>query len=262
MKDRRPASPAPAAPSSSASNERSAALRAPEGASGDASVGVGLRDAVANVGELAGELVHALRNPVSALTTSLELLTGGLADADDIPQLHRVMRNELTRLNELLGRCRDLTRLTHLEMAPLDLAALARTRLEARAEEVASRKVTLRLALPEGAVPLRGDATQLGTALDALVTNALEAMPEGGALEVALATDARGATLRLRDTGHGIPANALPNVFRLFYTTRKGAAGMGLPLARQVVLAHGGTIRLESTEGQGTTATVQVPLGE
>jgi two-component system sensor histidine kinase HydH len=224
---------------------------------------VGTREAVAGVGLLAGELVHALRNPVSALTTSLELLLGGRVDAEDLPHLHRVMRNELTRLNDLLARCSELARLRELAFAPLDLVALVHDRLEARAHELTSRGLTLALTLPTGTAMLRADETQLGGAVDALVSNALEAMPAGGTLTVRLERDEPANELQLvvGDTGAGIATTALANVFRLFYSTKPGAAGMGLPVARQVITAHGGTVALTSEPGRGTTVTVRLPMG-
>lgn len=221
-----------------------------------------LYDAVRSVGELVGELVHALRNPVSALTTSLELLTRGLAAQEDVPQLHQVMTNEITKLNAMLGRCRDLMQLSSLELAPRELTRFLRVRLESRSEDLAARGVALSVALPDAQVEIMADESQLGNVLDALISNAVEAMRSGGTLSATLTLNAatREAVLSLRDTGEGISSATLPNVFRVLFSTKKGATGMGLPVARQVLLAHGGTISLESEPGKGTTVTMRLPL--
>jgi signal transduction histidine kinase len=246
------------ADASMSDRERSSSAPAP--ASPASRAIVGLPDAVQGVGELAGELVHALRNPVSALTTSVDLLSGGLTDADDVPQLHRVMRNELGKLNDLLERCRELTRLSSLSFARYDLRAIVRTRLEARASEFAAREVRLSLELPPRAARIDADESHLGGVFDALVGNALDAMPSGGDLVVIVGVAGPHGTLEVRDTGEGIASNVLPNVFRLFYTTRKGGTGMGLSVARQVLLAHGGTIAIESERGRGTRVLVTLPI--
>jgi two-component system sensor histidine kinase HydH len=212
------------------------------------------------VGELTSELVHALRNPVSTLTTSLELLVGGMADPEDVPQLHRVMRKELSRLDELLGRCRELCGLSGLTLATVELGELVRSRLAQRSTELSARRTELALQLPSHPVMIRGDASHLGGALDALASNALEAMPDGGTLSVALThvPGSNAASVVVTDTGVGIAAVALRNVFRLFYTTKPGASGVGLTLVRQVAAAHGGTVDLASEQGRGTTVTLKI----
>lgn len=225
-------------------------------------VRAGAREAVVGVGMLASELVHALRNPVSALSTSIELLTAGLADPDDLPQLYQAMRNQLGRLTDLLSRCGELSRLSSLTFAPLDFVDLVRARIETRARDLTAQGVSASLSLPQASLPMLADATHLGSTIDALVNNALEAMPSGGTLVVRVERhdEQSEAVLTVQDTGHGIPAAMLPNVFRLFFTTRPGAAGVGLSIARQVITAHGGTIDIHSEEGRGTVVTVRLPL--
>jgi signal transduction histidine kinase len=229
---------------------------------------VGLEDATHAVGHIAGELVHALRNPVASLKTSVELLTSGTADASDIPALHQVMRNSLTKLDDLLGRCREIAKLTTLSLEPHDLAVMLRARLSAREREFAAQGIRVNTSITSDPTPLRADEDHLGAAIDALLANAFEAMPEGGEIFVSLAVEPPSeksghklGVLTVRDTGHGIAPTILPNVFRLFYTTRKGALGLGLPLARQVLVAHGATIALASEPNVGTTATVHIPIG-
>lgn len=225
---------------------------------------VGPEDAVRAAGDLAGELVHALRNPVAAFTTSLDLLLAGNLDADDVQALHRVLRNELRKMDEMLGRTRELTRLRQLERVRVDLAALVRARLEAHAGELAAASVRLEREVPSEPVPVRGDPALLDALVDALIQNALDAMhASGGVLDVVLAIesegDARRAVLRVRDTGDGIPEPARPNVFRLFYTTRKGAGGMGLPFARWIASGHEGDVSLAFRD-RGTEALFSMPI--
>ena len=220
-------------------------------------------DAVRGVGVVTSDLLHALRNPVAAFKTSLELLVSGTVDAEDLPQLHRVLKNEVGKLTDLLGRCSELTELTGLTLRAADLTAIVRASVDGHAAACTEQGVRVEYRSDADAMPLQADATLFERAVDALVDNAIEAMSSrSGTLTVTLGHTADGfARLQVIDTGVGISPTVLPNVFRLFYTTKKGSAGMGLPVARQIFTAHGGRIEIVSAEGQGTEVTVRVPIG-
>jgi signal transduction histidine kinase len=213
---------------------------------------VGPDRAVRGVGELAGELTHALKNPVAAFTTSLDLLLGGNLDADDVKALHRVLRNELRKLDEMLLRTRELTRLRSLQRRPMDLAELLRARLDVRAPDLAAAEAKVERSGLDEPVRVFGDPELLEHAFDALLQNAIDAGGNGATVRVALAMEGhpgkQRAVIRVRDEGAGIPEVARANVFRMFYTTRQGAAGMGLPVARWIAIAHEGEVVLEPWE--------------
>lgn len=228
--------------------------------SGAVAAVISAQDPLGSLGSVAGQLVHALRNPISALATSVELLAMSTLDAEATRQLHRVMRNEIAKMNALLEHCRELSVLAPLARAEHDLAALVRERLAAREADFAARNVQHEIVLPERPLLALVDARQLGEALDALITNALEAMLTGGTLRVSLAREGAYAAITVEDSGAGIPAAALPNVFRAFFTTRPGAAGLGLTMAQQIVAAHGGSVEVRSAQGVGTTVILRVPV--
>ena len=112
------------------------------------------------------------------------------------------------------------------------------------------------------ALPAVGvDRVQLEQALLNLVSNAVDAMPEGGRLSLAARPDGDGVAIVVADSGAGIPLEDLSRVFEPLYTTKpvgKGT-GLGLPILREIVEAHGGTVRLESRAGEGTIAVVILP---
>lgn len=222
---------------------------------------IGPVDAVRSVGTVAGDIVHALKNPVSAFRTSLGLLGAAHLDADDRATLMRVMKNELTKLGEMLERCGELAKLDELASAPCRLDEIVRTCVERRVAEAQARGATASVHLDEAAIVLDGDAAQLTAAIDALLSNALEASGAGGRVDVTVAAVGDGrALLEVRDDGAGIDPSVLPNVFRLMFTTRKGAAGMGLSIAQFIFLAHGGRLVLESEPGNGAVARVVLPV--
>ena len=89
--------------------------------------------------------------------------------------------------------------------------------------------------------------------------NALQATPDGGAIAIEAGGDDRALEIRVRDSGEGMSEGVLPRAFDAFFTTREGGTGLGLPIARRIVEAHGGTLVLQSREGEGTLATLSLP---
>lgn len=103
------------------------------------------------------------------------------------------------------------------------------------------------------------DADQLRQVLDNLVRNAVEASPRGGAVTIAGGQSAGVPWIEVRDAGPGIPPDSLPRIFDLYFTTKADGTGVGLAVAQQIVAAHGGTIEVDSTPGNGTRMTVRLP---
>ncbi|HEU5374946.1 MAG TPA: HAMP domain-containing sensor histidine kinase [Ktedonobacteraceae bacterium] len=218
------------------------------------------------------DVSHELRTPLTGLGGSLEMLLLG-ATNDDEEAAHRLMSGmyaEVERMQRLVADLLALTRLdegrlklhlTTVEVAPL-LADIC-TQMQSQAH---SQSLTYQV--PPNLPALRGDADQLRRVLLNIVENALKFTPPGGCVELRAANGHQGwVTLEIQDTGAGIPPEALPHVFERFYRadpsrTRQswqiGGSGLGLSIARELVEAHGGTIAISSSVGQGTTVTLRL----
>jgi signal transduction histidine kinase len=114
------------------------------------------------------------------------------------------------------------------------------------------------------ALPLSVDAERLSLALAAVIRNAIQAMPGGGALHIDAGLDPvapeHWSFLSIRDTGTGIPREVHQRIFEPFFTTRSTGSGMGLAIAKRVLAEHGGELTVESETGQGTTVLLRLPL--
>jgi signal transduction histidine kinase len=182
-------------------------------------------------------------------------------------------------LGSVLEECERLTRLTDQLLAlaredagapaagrAIDLAALVADVAETMRPLALARSLRLESCAAKG-LTVRGDEVRLRQVFYNLLDNAIKYTPEGGAVEVSAAAQDDAAVVRVRDTGVGIAAEHLPRVFDRFYrvdTARsraEGGTGLGLCIARSIVLAHGGRIDLASTPGKGTVCTVTLPLG-
>jgi signal transduction histidine kinase len=213
------------------------------------------------------EVAHDLRAPLNAIAINLELVRGDLAQVnghaaegrhDALGRIELVGR-EVARLSRLLtvllgqaGPPREEPQLFGLRRLLGEVAALVRAQAERQGVE-------LHLDVPADRIGVLGPRDELKQALLNLLNNALEAMPDGGRLELSLHCDASSAVVHVRDSGSGIPAGMLEKVFRMSFTTKADGTGIGLFTARATLEASGGRLELESREGKGTTAIVTLP---
>lgn len=212
---------------------------------------------LAAVGEMAAAVAHSIRNPLASIRTSVE-------DAlDRDPGRFREPAEDIIgAVDKMEGWVRELLAFSgpgSLRHEPLDLNALVRSALDTAALEMQRRGVRAKLSLALPAPPATGDAAVLGQVLQSLVSNALDAMPQGGELEISTRAAAPRAEIAIRDHGVGIAAEDLENVFKPFFTTKARGVGLGLPLARRMLERMGGELALDSRKGEGTTVRVALP---
>lgn len=217
------------------------------------------------LGRFSAQMAHDLKNPLAALKGALQFQQQELAQGRPAQQeFMELMAEQVERLEQVIERYGRLSsvepRPTLLQLNELVAAAVA----SRRATEGPSIEVEQQLdpKLPE----CSADGDLLAGVVENLLRNAWEAMPEGGTLAVRTgAAELEGGVpavqLAVQDSGAGLDARQRERVFDDFYTTKAEGSGLGLPFARRVVEAHGGSVRLDSALGQGTTVTLRLPLG-
>jgi two-component system phosphate regulon sensor histidine kinase PhoR len=219
------------------------------------------RDFVANAS-------HELKTPVAAVRALADTLLAALPEDPEAGRrfAERIGR-EAERLDVLARDLLDLSRVERgtLDVEPVDLVGLAKEVVGGYGDLAEERRIRLRTEL-QPRLSMRGDRAQLGLLLSNLLDNALRYTPAKGSVCVRLdATESR-ALLQVADTGEGIPARELPRVFERFYRVdkararRTGGTGLGLAIVRHVAEAHGGTVRVDSELGRGSTFTVSLPV--
>jgi heavy metal sensor kinase len=211
---------------------------------------------------------HELRTPLTAIRTEAEVALGKSPDKEHQQILGSILEecDRLTRLTEqLLTLSREDAGVSKQVCEAVDLAALVRGVVDTM--RLLAESKGLRLGLEEqGPVEIHGDPARLRQVFYNVIDNAIKYTPEGGSIEVRVESLSKEARVSVTDTGIGIPPEHLERVFDRFYRVDKarsrdqGGTGLGLTIARSIVIAHSGKMELKSTLGQGTICTVTLAI--
>jgi signal transduction histidine kinase len=216
---------------------------------------------LASVGQTAANVAHQVGTPLNLISGYVQLLKEELgASSPHAPRL-AIIEEQIAKVTStvrtLLDRSRQMGRKSRTTAGELVTRVI-----EVMLPNLQAAHITHDMDLSGGNTPILVDATNLELSLLNLVTNAIDAMPDGGSLRVRVLDDPPSRVhIEIHDTGHGVPTDLLPRIFDPWVSTKQPGrgTGLGLAIARDVVSAHGGTIQVASTEGVGTTFTIDLP---
>ena len=223
--------------------------------------------------EFASDVSHELHSLASAMQTAAEALERGAAEAN--PALgQRLVQGLVGHTRRLVRLADDLLEVARweggrlrIDVEEVDLAELVRGTLDEWTPEARRRGISLQVRLPVGPLPLQGDPIRLAQAVGNLIENALKYAGPEGWVRVDVSANASGRyELSVSDSGPGIPADVLPRVFERYFRVEgrasggPGGMGLGLAIARAIVLAHGGQLTAESPRGNGARFILRLPV--
>jgi signal transduction histidine kinase len=221
-------------------------------------------DQYLELAELAGRLIHDIKNHLGTLTLNLQLMVEDLENPETPRErraLQRVqkLQRECERLANLSNDFLRFVRLRDLDLQPTELQEVIDELVDFYGPAARQARIDIKTFLPGTLPPVLLDRDLFKQALLNLILNAVHAMPEGG--ELTLQADARDGevALDLIDTGMGMTPEIQAQVFKPFFSTKKGGSGLGLPTARRILEAHGGRIAVQSEPGRGTKFTIFLP---
>lgn len=219
-------------------------------------------DRLAAIGTLAAGIVHDIRNPLVSVRTFLQLLPERLDDEEFRGAFRELALSELDRVCLLINDLLSFARPAAPEREPVDLVPIATQMVRLLEPEARKGDVELVLETNGDSVLVVGDEGQLRQVLMNVVLNGIEATPSGGRVSVACAAgglEAAEAVVTVTDTGAGLPAGDPDRIFEPFVTTKDLGSGLGLYVARRIVLDHGGTIEATRCEHGGTAIAIRLP---
>ncbi len=216
--------------------------------------------------ELARRLAHELKNPLFPLQITVENLQRSrkLPDAqfeDVFRESTGMLLAELGKLKTIIARFSDFARMPRPQLEPVDLNGLVADTLrlfEAQLRTAGRPAIETETSCDPGLGPIPADAEQMGRALQNLILNAVDAMPDGGKLAIRTRKTNDSVVLEVSDSGEGLTREETERLFTPYYTTKQHGSGLGLAIVQSVVSDHHGKISVESERGRGTTFRIEL----
>jgi PAS domain S-box-containing protein len=220
------------------------------------------RERLATIGTTAAKIGHELANPLNGMSLTIQLLEQRLSKQPNPPDSQvtatvQRLKNEISRLNQLSGQFRTISRRERYNFQPTELAGLIDDVIKIQTPHFAQLNIQIEHCIPTDLPTVTVDRDKIKQALLNLVKNAAEAMPDGGKINIEVSTTPESVFIDITDSGTGIPLDI--DAFEPFLTTKKEGTGIGLVIVRQVVISHGGKISYHSRPGEGTTFRIELP---
>jgi two-component system sensor histidine kinase HydH len=210
-------------------------------------------------------LAHEIRNPLSSLDIHVQLLEEDLSQL--APQARQsltgrleIIRGELSRLEGIVKRFLRLASPSALELESVDLSRIVSHVCNLLGPEAASRQVQITSQLEAGLPVLSADGVQLTQALLNLMINALQAVGRQGRICLRISLADQSVLIEVQDSGPGVPPEKLNSVFEPYFTTKEEGSGLGLWIAQQIAIAHGGTLEVSNAPEGGAIFRMVLPL--
>ena len=220
---------------------------------------------LAAIGATAGMVGHDIRNPLQAITSDVFL---AMSELDSLPEseekkntiesLNEIEKN-IDYINKIVQDLQDYARPLNPKTEESDLKQIVESFI---ARNNLPENVEVNVKVPDDARKIIADSYYLNRILFNLITNAVQAMPQGGKIDICTYNEANATVITVTDTGVGIPKNLQEKMFTLMFTTKSKGQGFGLPVVKRMTEALGGTVSFESQEGKGTTFIIRLPLKE
>lgn len=218
---------------------------------------------LATIGQMASSIIHDLRNPLATISTAAELIRRDGLPADQRDAMIETQLRASHRMSGMLGEILEFSRGHYkLDRRLESLAGIVEHAVGGLAPQLAELRVTLETRVP-AAIRVHADAERIERVLGNLLANAVQAMPQGGRIEICAAEAGGIVRMDIVDNGPGVPKAIRDRLFEPFISHGKqGGTGLGLAIARGIIEAHGGRISLAPGEGPGAHFTIELPAGQ
>jgi signal transduction histidine kinase len=217
------------------------------------------QERIAALGRAAAQVAHEVKNPLAGLllySLHLKEKSSNFSESQTylVDKIVDTIRHLNSRVEQILGFARPVSLALYSE----DLNQILTDILELLRPQLEANRVEVRLSIGEQPTYAMLDGSSMRGALMNLMLNAIEAMPDGGILSIAVNQSDEMLRLEIADTGHGIGEDEVKKIFEPFYTTKEQGLGLGMPYAKKIIDQHGGTMSLSSQPGKGTTISIML----
>jgi signal transduction histidine kinase len=221
---------------------------------------------LSSLGQLAAGVAHEIRNPLNAISMASQRLQREYLPCEEektqeFGRLTGVIRDEIRRLNVIIEDFLTFSRSRRLELREFSLTEVVQKLVRLMGEEARARGISLSVKSMQDSLMVPMDVDKLQQALINIIKNAIESIEGSGSIDIVVERQAgERAVIRVSDTGSGLAPEEVGKIFDPDYTTKEKGLGLGLPIAHEIIRGHGGTIRVQSGVGQGTTFEIVLPM--
>lgn len=215
---------------------------------------------ISSVAELAAGVSHEINNPLGIMSNYLQLLKYKNLDEDTAEKLEK-METQLGRIKEITGSLLSFSRFKNFPDRDVNLSDLLNEVVILLNHKIATKSIKLDLAMPAECI-IKGSENRLRQVFVNIISNAIEAVPENGRIQVFVEYSELYAEVNIKDNGYGIPPDIQENIFDPFFSTKltRGNAGLGLSICQHIIEAHKGLITFESRPGDYTVFKIRLPI--
>jgi signal transduction histidine kinase len=222
-------------------------------------------DRLAILGQLAAGAAHEIRNPLTAIRSTIQYLGKGMHDADKLEMINELME-EVDRINKIVQGLLSFAKPSELEKSKVDIVQLLQQTLVLLNNTIIQKQIDVDLNISVKNTVVTADASQLKQVFLNVILNAVEAMENSMEKKLTLGVESgrsldyqsRYLLISVTDSGKGIEPNDIENIFIPFYTTKKDGTGLGLPISYGIVNQHGGELEINSAPGKGVTVVIKL----
>lgn len=217
---------------------------------------------LSSLGEMVAGISHEIRNPLGIIRSSAELLKKRVHKTDPGNTIPDIIVEEAGRLNTIITDFLDYARPKAPNLSPCRVERIVEKNLNFLAPQMREQGYAVQRDYENLLPPVRGDEDMLYQAILNILINAMQAMPDGGTIGIAISQNGQGVTMSVTDQGTGVPDAVMGKIWDPFFTTKDMGTGLGLGIVKNIIEAHGGTVALENIDPQGAKVTLNLPLSD
>jgi signal transduction histidine kinase len=219
---------------------------------------------MATLGELAAGLAHEIRNPLTGISTAAEVIRDGLKKDDPRKKIFDEIIDQTLRLKRVMSNLIQFAGTSPTQFSLFSLHEIVEAAIAHFSRQLENQGISISKEFTPDLPLVSGDPKQIQQALMNIILNSIQAMTQGGNLRIQtiFQTAEDMVHLIIADTGGGIPAEAIPKIFKPFYSSKAKGAGLGLAVVERIIHQHGGKVSIHSQDGLGTTLDIFLPLSQ
>jgi signal transduction histidine kinase len=212
------------------------------------------------IGEMAAGISHEIRNPLGIIQSSAELLKKKVIKHDPANTIPDIIVEEAGRLNQIITEFINFAKPRSPQMAPCHVQEVVEKNLTFLASQIEEDGYIIKKNFQNSVPEIMADASMLYQSFLNILINAMQAMPEGGRIQIEIGSNNTVVAVNFDDEGQGIPQDNLEKIWDPFFTTKEKGSGLGLGIVKNIIEAHGGRIQISNRDIRGARVTIELPV--